>query len=72
MVNEKYIDSIMHGATIKVKNCMFVLISNLRVPLEDLRVDGRIILKCIFKKKDWFLACIGLIWLMVGTSGGLL
>jgi hypothetical protein len=38
--------------------------------LEDLRVDGRIILKSIFKKwggETW----TGLLWLEIGTGGGL-
>jgi hypothetical protein len=38
--------------------------------LENVGVDGKIILKCIFKKLDgeWW---TGLIWLRVNTSGGL-
>jgi hypothetical protein len=34
-------------------------------------VDGRIILKWIFKKWDE-MAWLGLIWLRIGTGGGLL
>jgi hypothetical protein len=38
--------------------------------LEYPGVDGMIILKWIFKTWDW--AWIGLIWLRIGTGGGLL
>jgi hypothetical protein len=37
--------------------------------LEDLSVDGNIIIKCIFKKwngKPW----TGLLWLRIGMGGG--
>jgi hypothetical protein len=38
--------------------------------LEDSGVDGKILLKRIFKKWEW--AWAGLIWLRIGTGGGLL
>jgi hypothetical protein len=39
--------------------------------LEDLRVDGSVILKWIFKKWDGE-AWTGLMWLRIGTGGWLL
>jgi hypothetical protein len=42
-----------------------------REHLGDRRVDGRIILKWIFKKWD-VVAWTGLIWLRIRTGGGLL
>jgi hypothetical protein len=39
--------------------------------LEDIGVNRMIILKCIFKKWNGE-ACTGLIWLKIGTGGGLL
>jgi len=38
---------------------------------EDPSVDGRFMFKCIFKKLDGG-AWTGLIWLRIGTGGGLL
>jgi len=43
----------------------------MRDHLENLGVDGKIIIKCIFNKWDE-LAFTGLIWLQVGTGGGIL
>jgi len=37
--------------------------------LEEPAIDGRIILRWIFRKWDWG-AWTGLIWLRVGTGGG--
>jgi len=39
--------------------------------LEEASIDGRIILKWIFRKWDWE-AWTGLIWLRIGTGGGFL
>jgi len=39
--------------------------------LEDRGLDGRIIIRCTFRKWERG-ACTGLIWLRIGTGGGLL
>jgi hypothetical protein len=39
--------------------------------LEDLDVDGKVILIWIIGKKGWSVR-IGFMWLRIGTSGGLL
>jgi len=41
-----------------------------RAHLEDLAIDGRIIIKWIFKKQEGMET--GLMWLRIGTGGGLL
>ena len=40
--------------------------------LENLGVDGRIILKFIFKKYERWWVWTGLVWLKIGTNGRLL
>jgi len=38
--------------------------------LEHLDIDGRIILKCIFKRREVGWGGMGLLWLRIGTGGG--
>jgi len=57
----------------KRRKAYSVLVNNpeRKMPLEDLRMDGRLILKFVVKGKnsrEW----TGFIWLKMGTSGGLL
>jgi hypothetical protein len=61
-----------HVARTEEMRTIFWLVSlNGRDHVEDLGIDGRIILECIVRKqsgKIW----AGFIWLRIGTSGGIL
>ena len=62
----------MGGACSKYgERCERVLVGNLRETghLEDPGVDGRIILRWVFRNWD-VEAWAGLIWLRIGTGGG--
>jgi len=54
------------------RNAYRVLVGNMkeRANLEDLSVDGTVILKCVLKEHNG-MAWSGFIWLKTGKSGGL-
>ena len=60
----------MHGHALREEKCTGFCWGNVkdRDHLEDLVVDGRIILQLVFSKQDGW-TWIGLLWLTLGTSG---